>query len=177
MVEEKVEAEIKEEAPRTNEQRIEALEDVMIELIDKVESLAKDFGGFKKQAVTKPKGLFGGKRTPTPMKDLKTGIVYPSKAAVGKAFGAEAGGDPGNTMVYYTVMKVLKMADGSDRFVPASEEEGVKAREDYKAQVQAEVDAANARLEAEQAAEAAKAAVPVQKAPVPKPIPPQKGKK
>lgn len=140
---------------KTPDERTEAIEGVVFELIDRVEKLTKDFEGLKKQAVTKPKGLFGGKRTPAPMKDLKTGKVYPSKAAVGKNFGAEAGGNPLDTMVYYTVMKVLKMPDGTDRFVDATEEEGKKAREEYQAKIDAEVAEANKRLEAEQAAAAA----------------------
>lgn len=142
------------EKVRTPEERIDAIEGVVFELIDKVEGFAKAFEGFKKQAVTKPKGLFGGKRTPSPTKDLKTGIVYASKAAVGKAFATEAGADPLNTMAYYTVLKVLKMPDGSDRFVDASEEEGKKAREDLAKQIEAEVAEANKRLAAEEAAKA-----------------------
>lgn len=139
------------EVPQTIEERMEAVESVVMELITKVEELAKNFEGFKKTAITKPKGLFGGKRTPSPMKDLKTGKVYPSKAAVGKAFAAEAGGDPLDTMVYYTVIKTLKMPDGADRFVEAPAEEAAKAREEYQKQVQAEVDRRNAELDAEAA--------------------------
>jgi len=142
------------EVERTPDQRLEAIEGVVFELIDRVEKLTKEYEGFKKQAVTKPKGLFGGKRTPTPMKDLKTGKVYPSKAAVGKSFGTEAGGDPLNTMVYYTVMKVLKMPDGADRFVEASEDEAAKSRAEYQKQIEVQVAEANARLEAEAEAKA-----------------------
>ena len=149
------------EVPRTSEQRLDAIENVVFELIDRVEKLTKEYEGFKKQAVTKPKGLFGGKRTPSPMKDLKTGIVHPSKAAVGKIFAVEAGGDPADTMVFYTVMKVLKMPDGSDRFIEASEEEGKKARADYQAKIDAEVAEMNKKLEAEQAAAAKAAPAPV----------------
>ena len=162
MVEEaaKVEAEVPGTEERTPEDRLEAIEGVVFELIDRVEKLTKEYEGFKKQAVTKPKGLFGGKRTPTPMKDLKTGQVYPSKAAVGKNFGAEAGGDPLDTMVYYTVMKVLKMPDGTDRFVEATAEEGTKAREEYQKKIEADVAEMNLKLQAEQEAEAKKAQAP-----------------
>lgn len=142
---------------RTPEARLEAIEGVVFELIDRVEKLTTAFEGLKKQAVTKPKGLFGGKRTPSPMKDLKTGTVYPSKAAVGKSFAVEAGADQLDTMAYYTVMKVLKMPDGSDRFIEASAEEAAKARQEYQAQVEAQVAEMNAKLQAEQEA-AAKAA-------------------
>jgi len=152
------------ETPKTIEQRMDTLESVMFELIDKVEDIAKQVTGVKKQTGTKAKGLFGGKRTPVPMKDLKTGKVYPSRAAVGKAFAVEAGGDQFNTMVYYTVVKVLKMPDGSDRFVPASPEEGAKARAEAQAKLEVEVAAANARLEAEQAAKDKAAAAPARAA-------------
>jgi hypothetical protein len=128
---------------------MDALEGVVFELIDRTENLTKGFEGFKKQAVTKPKGLFGGKRAPTPMKDLKTGAVYPSKAALGKWLGAEAGGDPLDTMVYYTVIKVLKMPDGADRFVEASVEEGTKARAEAQRKIDEDVARRNAELEAE----------------------------
>ena len=160
-------AEVEAEAPeeRTPEDRLEAIEGVVFELIDRVEKLTKEFEGLKKQAVTKPKGLFGGKRTPSPMKDLKTGKVYPSKASVGKNFGAEAGGDSMDTMVYYTVMKVLKMPDGTDRFVEASAEEGTKAREEYQKKIDADVAEMNIKLQAEQEAEAKKAQVPAPEKP------------
>jgi len=167
------------EPARTADQRFEAIEGVVIELIDRVEKLTKEYEGFKKQAVTKPKGLFGGKRTPSPTKDLKTGVVYASKAAVGKALAAEAGANPLDTMAYYTVLKVLKMPDGSDRFVNASEDEGKAAREEYQKTVQAEVDATNARLEAEEKAKAeaeAKAAKTAKPAPQ-QPQQPQQPKK
>lgn len=153
-------------APKTAEERIEAIEGVVFELIDRVEKLTKSTDDFKKQAVTKPKGLFGGKRTPSPMKDLKTGKVYPSKAAVGKNFATEAGGDPLNTMVYYTVMKVLKMPDGTDRFVEATEEEGIAARAEYQAQIEKEVAEANARLAADEEAKAKAEKEAATKAPV-----------
>lgn len=153
----KDEAEVAEE--RTVDQRLDAIEGVVFELIDRVEKLTQAFEGLKKQAVTKPKGLFGGKRTPSPMKDLKTGKVYPSKAAVGKNFAVEAGADQLDTMAYYTVMKVLKMPDGTDRFVEASADEGAKARAEYQAKIDAEVAESNAKLQAEQEAEAKAAAL------------------
>lgn len=148
------------ETPKTSEERIKALEDVVFELIGKFEEFTKEFKGFSKQVVTKPKGLFGGKREATPQKDLKTGTVYPSKAAVGKNFAAEAGADPADTMAWYTVLKVLKMPDGVDRFVDASPEEAAKSRAEYKAKIEAEVAEKNRQLEAEEAKKTA-AAVPV----------------
>lgn len=143
-----------EEVPASPEDRLAALESVVMELIDKVEAVVKSIEDVKKTAVTKPKGLFGGKRTPTPTKDLKTGLIYASKAAMGKALATEAGADPLDTMAYYTVIKNLKMPDGSDRFANASEEEGAKALAEKKAQIEAEVAASNAKLEAEAKAKA-----------------------
>ncbi len=162
------------ETPRTPEQRLEAIEAVMMELIDKVEKLAGTVTNVQKNAVTKPKGLFGGKRTPTPMKDLKTGIVYPSKASLGKSLAQEAGADPADTMAYYTVIK-LKMPDATGRFVTASPEEATKARADYEAKVKKQVDEMNAKLEAEAAA-AAKPGTPVAAAAPAKPAAPIKKK-
>ncbi len=153
--EEKKEAAEVEEVPASDTERIIALESVVMELIDKVEAAVKSVEEVKKTAVTKPKGLFGGKRTPTPTKDLKTGIIYASKAAMGKALAAEAGADPLDTMAYYTVIKNLKMADGGDRFANASDEEGAKALADKKAQIEKEVAESNLRLEAEAKAKAA----------------------
>ncbi len=146
-----------EEVPASPEERISALEGVVMELIDKVEAGVKALEEVKKTAVTKPKGLFGGKRKPTPTKDLKTGIVYASKAAVGKSLATEAGADPLDTMAYYTVIKNLKMPDGADRFVNASEEEGAKALAEKKAQIEKEVAESNARIAAEEAAKTAAA--------------------
>jgi hypothetical protein len=147
------------EVQATPEERIAALESVVMELIDKVEANTKAVENVKKTAVTKPKGLFGGKRTPTPTKDLKTGKVYESKAAVGKAFAAEAGADPLNTMAYYTVMTKLKMPDQTDRFVDANAEEAAKALADKDARIAKEVEESNAKIAADEAAKAAAAKV------------------
>lgn len=156
-------------APKTVDQRVEALEGVIMELIGTVEELAKSQSTLAKTAVTKPKGLFGGKRTPTPMKDLKTGNVYPSMAAVGKALATEAGADPLDTMAYYTVIRVLKMPDGTDRFVKASEEEGAAARAEQQKKIDAEVAEMNKKLQEEEAAPEA--------APAKKPAPGKQPKK
>lgn len=154
---------------KTVEDRMAAVEEVVFELIDRVEKLSKEQATIKKTAGGKPRGLFGDKRKPVPMKDLKTGIVYPSKAALGKALAIEAGGDPGDTMVYYTVIKELKMDDKTARFAEASPEEGQKAREDRQKQIEAEVAAANARMDAERAAATAAATAASKPKPQPQP--------
>lgn len=136
---------------RTTEQKLESLSGVVLELLEQVEGIAKELATVKKTAVTKP-GLFGGKREPTPLKDLKTGVIYASKASVGKTFATEVGADPlTDTFAFYKVDKALRMDDGSPRFVPASPEEGKAARDAAKAKVEKEVAEANARLEAEAA--------------------------
>jgi len=135
------------QAPVTLEQKLQTVEDVLFELIDKFEKLSEQFEGLKKNAVTKPKGLFGGKREPVPVKDLATGEVYPSMSAVNKAFGPEVGIDPyANTMGYYTIEKKLRLEDGSARFVPAPEDEAKAAREKYQAELEAEIARQNEEL-------------------------------
>ena len=62
------------EVPKTLDERMDAVESVMLELIDRVEKLTQSTEAFKKTAVTKPKGLFGGKREPTPMKDIAKAV-------------------------------------------------------------------------------------------------------
>ncbi len=162
--------EVKEEAQApavTIENRVEALEEVVNELIDKIEEVVKGYEALKKSGVGKPKGKFGGKRGRVPTKDLQTGVIYISKAAVGKEFAAEVGMSPADTFAWYTVEKTLKLKDGtSPRFVEAGEEEGAKAVAEYEAQLAKEVAKANAKLEAEA----------VEKAKPPAPAPVEKGK-
>ena len=111
--------------------------------------------------MTKPKGLFGGKREAVPIKDLLTGEVYHSMAAVNKVFGPEIGIDPlKNTLGYYQIEKKIVMEDGTKRFVPADAEEATASREKYKKQLEEEVAAANAKLEAEQLEEKKAQAAP-----------------
>lgn len=141
-------------APATPEQRLKIIEDVTFEIIDKLEKLTERLESLSKDAVTKPKGLFGGKRVPVPIKDLQTGEVYPSMSAVNKVFGPEIGIDPyEDTMGYYKIAKKLLLEDGTARFVAAPEDEAKKAREKYEAEVQAEIDKKNAELQAEQGGE------------------------
>ena len=167
-------AEVQEVKPMTLDeagQKISVLEGVVGELLDRVESLVKEVASVKKTATTAAtaapvkKGLFGGHRQQTPMKDLLTGIVYISKAAVGKAFAAEIGEDPANTFVWYKVFTKLRMpkdnkaglAEGSERFVAATEDEATKVRADVAAQAEKERAEAQALLDAEEAKKAAAA--------------------
>lgn len=148
------EAAPEEEVPLSDSERITELEGVVLELVDKVEKLTTDVDSKLKNVVTKTKGLFGGKRERVPTKDLKTGKVYASKAAVGKAFAAEAGADPLDSMAYYKVTAKLRMPDNTDRFVDASKEEGAAAIAAQEAETAREVAEMNAKLQAEEAAKA-----------------------
>ena len=141
-----------EEKPKmTTEEKLNILSDVVMVLVEKVEDLAGriDSGaGAKKES----KGLFGGKRTAVPIKDLKTGVVYRSMAHVNKVFGPEVGIDPKeNSMGYYTIEKKLLMPDGTKRFVPANAEEAAKAREAYDAEIKKAIDEQNEKFAEEEA--------------------------
>ena len=136
------------EKPKT---KVDQLEESILELIDMVGALSERVDKVEKTAVTKPKGLFGGKRGRIAIKDTTTGIVYVSKAAVGKALASEADTDPLDHFAWYKLQ-----AKFPDRFVDASEEEKTKVEAEEKARIEAEVAEANKRLAAEAAAEAKK---------------------
>ena len=63
-------------------------------------------------------GTTKAKKKAKPTKDIKTGIVYRSKAAAGMAVAAEYGLDPTETFIYYEIMK-----RDPGRLVPATREE------------------------------------------------------
>ncbi len=137
-----------EKKPKT---KIDQLEESLLELIDMVGGLVERVDKLEKSVVTKPKGLFGGKRGRIAIKDITTAIVYVSKAAVGKALASEADTDPLDHFAWYKLQ-----AKFPDRFVDASEEEKTKVEAEEKARVEAEVAAANKKLAEEAAAEAKK---------------------
>lgn len=141
------------EAPKSTEERLDAVEEVMFDLIDKLEDMGKKIENVAKNAVSKPKGKFGEHRARTPMKDLVTGTVYLSKAAVGKKFAIEVGGDPADTFVYYVVEKKLAIValDGTKtpRFVPASAEEGAAVIKKHDDDMAAEIAESNRLQEIE----------------------------
>ena len=137
------------ELPVTLSERVTNLEDVLTELLDKFEEQAKAVETLKKTTVSKPKGKFGGNRTRTPIKDLKTGKLYVSKAQAGKVFASEVGMEPSNTFAWYTVEKQIRMDDNSPRFVMASPEESAKIVTEYDADQQAMVDQAIKELQAQ----------------------------
>jgi len=142
---------------KTPEERIDALEEAVINMLDMLEDMAKKLATVEKTAVTKPKGLFGGKRSKTAIEDTKTGTVYPSKSAVGKAlYGEIKDGDPSDRFIWYKLLTQFP-----ERFKELGEDDpkAVKVWADEKAKVEAEVEAANKKLAAEQAAkDAAEAA-------------------
>jgi len=127
--------------------KIDQLEETILSLIDVVEELSKRIDKVEKSAVTKPRGLFGGKRGRIAIKDTTTSIVYVSKAAVGKALASEADTDPLDHFAWYKLQ-----AKFPDRFVEATEEEKTTVEAEEKKRVEAEVAEANKRLAAEEAA-------------------------
>lgn len=146
--------------------RIEVLEETVLSLIDKVETLAKSITGLEKTAVKKSAQRFGADHARKAVKDTKTGIVYPSLYATGKALAAEFGLDPLNQQVWYQIQK-----KDPERFqiLGPEDEEAKKSWAKADAELQAAVDAENVRI----AAEEAKAAAEKPAAPAAK----QKGKK
>jgi len=68
--------------------------------------------------VVKRKGLFGGKKTPTPIIDTETQVVYHSKAACGKLLATMAGTDPKDHFAWYKLLKAFPK-----RFREATSEE------------------------------------------------------
>mgnify|MGYP001766086462 CR=1 FL=1 len=158
-----------EEKPKmTADEKLGILSDVVMTLVEKVEDLAgrvESGAGAKKES----KGLFGGKRTAVPIKDLKTGVVYRSMAHVNKVFGPEVGIDPKeNSMGYYTIEKKLLMPDGSKRFVPANADEAAAARAAYDAEIKKAIDEQNAKFAEEEAKKATGAATQPAEASKPK---------
>ena len=140
------------EKAKTPEERIEALEEATGTILDMLESLTKQIADVDKKTVKKSAGLFGGKRKKTAIKDTKTGIIYSSKARLGKLLAGTTDFpdlDNSNNFVYYQII-----AKAPDRFEDASEEEATKVWAEEKAQQEKEVAARNKELEAEAAAKA-----------------------
>lgn len=135
------------EKPKT---KVDALEESLLKLIDMVEEMGKRVEKLEKTSVKKAAGLFGGKRERTAIKDTKTGVVYVSKAAVGKALAGEFELDPLDHFAWYKIT-----AAAPDRFATASEEEAKGVWEEERVQREKEVAEANKRA-AEEEAKAAK---------------------
>ena len=133
------------EKPKT---KIDQLEDSILELIDMVGAIGERMDKLEKTAVKKSTGLFGGKRGRIAIKDTTTGIVYVSKASVGKALAGEADTDPLDHFAWYKLQ-----AKFPDRFVEATAEEKTKVEAEEKARVEREVAEANAKIAAEAKAE------------------------
>ncbi len=139
------------------EDKISALEESMGSILTVLESIQE--AGVGAGAPQKKGGLFGGKRKKTAMKDTKTGIVYPSRAAMGKALADAFGFDPEDSFVYYKIMTAAEKG----RIVEATPGESEKVWADEAAKREKEVEEANKRLAAEEAAKEAaekKAAAP-----------------
>lgn len=133
--------------------RIEVLEEVINGIAAKVQDIANKVEALEKAPPSAAKvkaGLFGGKRERAAIKDTKTGKVYPSKSAVGKALASEADTTSDDHFAWYKLL-----AKFPDRFVAASPTEGAKAQAEADAVLQEEVDEANKKFAAEQQKKAA----------------------
>ena len=63
-------------------------------------------GGQKPRAGTERKIILGGKRRTVRLKDKNTGTIYDSKSKAGKALAEEFGLDPGDSFVWYRIVKL-----------------------------------------------------------------------
>jgi len=136
------------EAPKS---RIEALEETVLQLADKVEEITKVMATLSKTTVKKSAGLFGGKRERVAIKDTTTGEIYVSKAAVGKALAKEADTTPEDHFAWYKLMGKFP-----DRFVDATAVEKAKVEKEDADRIAKEVDEANIKLAQEEAAKGKK---------------------
>lgn len=130
--------------------RMEVLEETVATVIERLDELDKKVATIEKTGGGKPKGLFGGQRERKAMKDTQTGIVYVSKAALGKALATEADTTEDDHFAFYKLDSKFP-----DRFVEATADEKKKVEDEEAAKREKEQQEEQARLEA-QAAEAAK---------------------
>jgi len=137
-----------EEKPKS---RIEALEDTVLEIAEKLEELVKSQATLSKTTVKKSAGLFGGKRERIAIKDTQTGEIYVSKAAVGKALATEADSTAEDHFAWYKLI-----AKFPDRFVDASANEKAKVEKEDAERMAKEVEESNVRLAKEEAEKAKK---------------------
>ena len=105
--------------------RVEVLEETLFELIDNMEKMATevsilktDVARLSKGAIKKPKGLFGGERTPVAILDTKTKVLYPSQASTARELAHEIGESPDNHFAWYPLNKAFP-----DRFERVSEDD------------------------------------------------------
>jgi len=139
----------KDEKTAQPKSRIEALEETVLQIAEKVDDLAKQIAGVEKSTVKKSKGLFGGKRERVAIKDTTTGGIYVSKAAVGKALAEEADTTAEDHFAWYKLI-----AKFPDRFVDATPAEKAKVDKEEEERIAKEVAESNARLAKEEAAAA-----------------------
>lgn len=154
---EKIEEQNKPNEPKsrieTVEEDIKNLTEVVLTLTDKLEQVADKLGTIEKTAVKKSTQRFGAEHSRKAVKDTKTGVVYPSLFSCGKALAGEYKDlDPLDRQVYYKIVK----ADPDRLVVLGTEDpEAVKAHQEADAKLAAEVEAANKKLAAEEAAKEA----------------------
>ncbi len=112
----------------TVEARLSLLEEAFDELITKVTESLDEIKEEVKKAPAVKRGLFGGKRTRTPVKDTSTNVVYLSKSHCGQALADLVGTDALDHFAFYKLQAAFP-----ERFVEASEAEAAKAKEYWEA--------------------------------------------
>lgn len=127
----KSQLQVLQEATEALQKEQKDLVEAVLELAGKVEAIEKELPQIKELAAKggKPKGLFGGRRQRTPVKDAETGVVYPSKSMAGQQLCGLVDGDPADHFAYYKLVNQFP-----DRFVEASEEEAKAAEAEWRAQ-------------------------------------------
>jgi len=144
---------VQEQEQTKSKTKLENLEEVVINLLDVVTDMSKtiqkleeEVNELKKNTSSKPKGLFGGKRTRTAIKDTETGVVYPSKAATGRALCEEVGTDETDHFAWYKLI-----AKFPDRFeeLPEDSKEAQQAWEQQKKELEEYVAQENKKLQEE----------------------------
>jgi hypothetical protein len=151
----KSKVEILDEQMTAVEGRIVQVENAVLTMLDKVEELVNQIADVKKSGgEKKTTQRAGADHSRKAVKDTKTGKIYPSKFATGKAVISEERPkdekgelDPLNTWAWYRLTKLYP-----DRFVEATEEEAKATWAKVDAEQQAEVEAANKRQAEEEAA-------------------------
>jgi len=107
------------------EEAIAELQTIMKTVGETMDNMLKRMDNVEKKSGVK-KALFGGKKERHPITDAKTGTVFISMGAAGRALAEEFGEDPNDNFSYYKIQKKLKDAGITDRLRDSSPEEAEK---------------------------------------------------
>ena len=139
---------------------MEAMTNVLAAFDGRMKAIEAKPAGAAAAVATGPKKLFGGRTGRRAIKDLKTGIVYPSLSACSKAVASEfkdANGVPLSQTDVYAWYKMIATEEGKTRFVDATPEEAAAAEAKRIADAEKERLVLQAKLDAEAKAADAKA--------------------